>query len=823
MMNPDQISARLSMMDDAALQKFAELHKNDPYVLPLAVTESNRRKQVRAAAQAQQEEQPSVADASIAQMQPEPAPAPMPPEQMAAGIPQLAARNLESMADGGIAGYAAGGVTKEEREKYRAYAMNRARQLGIDPKFVDAVFQTESGYNPNAKSKTGPVGIGQLTRRTARSLGLDPYERRDPYKNMDASMSLMQQLFRKYKDPAKVAIAYNQGEGVLNDHLKQNKGQLVPEKLYENVRTANKQEPFNYLKKISSYAGLPALNAARPVASTKPKPKREEFVGLSPELARQITEALPFASAQAGELPQDRKTKLKQPEPVQASKPTSDLRYRDVPGSPDAVEYERQLKAARPPERSYLAQRGRELLGAPEAALSLLTGGISPLTGTVYGGARTLMGKPTTAQEGAEAMTFAPRSEPGEESLAGAYRAIEDFKIPAYMPGVGTTAARPKAGKAVSAAEAAKTAAAEAKQAAETAKAPRLEGPKPATNRTLDLRKLFEEAQERSAKAAETANLLDSSVTPDGRVITGAEKAAALRSSIAQPKAFTPDPAAQQLGVEALLRRKRAEQAADVRRAQERAGKAETLADDAAVEAERAKALDRGDKTFAEARRQAEARMNTGAPFAISASVTPGAISEAEAEEAAPPVSDVYPDFRGSVADEMRRGPGATPFPTPAAEDKDEAAPVAEKKGFDDDDLLMLGLGLLSSPGGQAGGELSQLFSNLGRAGLGAIAAKREREKELGERSFKEIMGKYYTQLAKMQGRPEMEEREIERVIEQNPGMTRLQAIEAIAKAKYDPRGDVAKQIAALKAAGPLGMLPGGDTDGFTVLGKRPG
>lgn len=803
MMNPDQISARLFMMDDAALQKFAELHKHDPYVLPLAVTESNRRQQVRAAAQAQQEEQPSVADASIAKMQPQPQPAPMPPDQMAAGIPQLAARNIEGMADGGIAGYAAGGVPKEEREKYRAYAMDKARQLGIDPKFVDAVFQTESGYNPNAKSKTGPVGIGQLTRRTARALGLDPYERRDPYKNMDASMSLMQQLFKKYKDPAKVAIAYNQGEGVLNDHLKQNKGQLVPEKLYENVRTANKQEPFNYLKKIGNYAGLPALNAAS--QKTPAKPRRNESVGLSPDLAKEITEALPFSSARAGELPQDKKTALKQPEPVQASKPTSDLRYRDVPGSPDAVEYERQLKAARPPEKSYLEKRGRELLGAPEAALSLLTGGISPLTGTLYAGGRTLMGKPTTAQEGAEAVTFAPRSEPGEESLAGAYHAIEDFKIPAYIPGVGTTAARPKSGKAVSAAEAAKTTAEEARQAVKTTKDLRLEGPKPATNRALDLRKLFEEAQERSAKAAETANLLDSSVTPDGRVITGAEKAAALRSSIAQPKAFTPDPAAQQLGVEALLRRKRAEQAADVRRAQERAGKAETAADEAMVVAERERALDRGDKTFAEARRQAEARMNTGAPFAIGASVTPGAVSEAEA------MGVVSADQLGS---QDAGFPLTPPSPTaPAAKTDTVANPFAEKKksGFDDDDLLMLGLGLLSSPGGQAGGELSQLFSNLGRAGLGAVAAKREREQLAGEKTYREAMSKYYEQMANKQERLELEERQLMQIMKDNPGMKLEEAIDRLYKAKFASRTVSAEDIARIKAAGGLGMLPGGD------------
>jgi hypothetical protein len=42
-------------------------------------------------------------------------------------------------------------------------------------------------------------------------------------------------------------------------------------------------------------------------------------------------------------------------------------------------------------------------------------------------------------------------------------------------------------------------------------------------------------------------------------------------------------------------------------------------------------------------------------------------------------------------------------------------------------------------------------------------------------------------------------------------------------KAKYASRTMSAEDIARIKAAGGLGMLPGGDTDGFTVLGKRAG
>jgi len=819
MMNVDQINAKLSMMSDAALQQYAAMHKQDPYLLSLAVSESNRRKQVRAAAQAEQEEQPSVADASIAQMRPQPAPAPMPPQQMAAGIPQLAARNIEGMADGGIAGYAKGD---------RIFSADKYLEDPRVQRFLDYINVYEGspkenqtvGYHrfddlskhPNRRvkfnkrgDKSTAAGAYQLINRTwqdqAKKQGLEDFSLENQkraaigvLKETGALDALMQGNIDKAKQRAARAWASIPGSTI---------GEATGQRARFNPRA----------EKILADISQPTTVAEtkKPAPAPVRAAKRQETVGLSPELAKQITSALPFAAAQAGDLPQDRKTKLKQPEPVQAAKPTPDLRYRDVPGSPDAIEYERQLRAARPPERSYLAQRGRELLGAPEAAASFITGALTPMTGTLYGGVRTLMGTPTTAGEGVEAMTFAPRSEYGKESLSELHRAIEDFKIPAYIPGVGTTASRPKSGKAVSAAEAKRAAAVEARQAAETAKAPRLEAPKveaPSAGRSVDLRQRFAEAQEQAARAAEAAG--------------DTTKAEALRAGIAKPREFTPSPEAQKFGVEAVLERKRAQQAADVRRAQERAGKAETLADEAMVVAERERALDRGDKTFAEARRQAEARMNTFSPAAIGASVTPGAVSEAE-EMGVVPADELGSQDAGFTF----TSPQPTAF-TPVAEDEDEAAPVAEKKGFglDNEDMLMLGLGLLSSPGGQAGGELSQLFSNFGRAGLGAVAAKREREKELGERSFKEIMGKYYKKLADIQGRPEMEEREIARVIAENPGMTRLQAIEAIARAKYDPRYDAILAAQREKNRGnPMNMLlgeGGGGAQDFTVLGKRP-
>lgn len=101
-LNVEQITNRLAQMPDAALQKYAAMNKNDPYIMALAVSESNRRKQMRQAAQGAQGQmpQPKVVDAAVQNMA-----APM-PEDM--GIARLPAGDM-NFADGGIVAFADGG------------------------------------------------------------------------------------------------------------------------------------------------------------------------------------------------------------------------------------------------------------------------------------------------------------------------------------------------------------------------------------------------------------------------------------------------------------------------------------------------------------------------------------------------------------------------------------------------------------------------------------------------------------------------------------------------------------------------------------------
>ena len=121
------ISDNLAMMPDPALQQFAQMHKQDPYMVSLALSESNRRKKMRTAAQGQAGAipQPKVVDAAIQGMRPAPAPVmtgsggtlqtgyggPVMTGMASGGLPedqgiaQLPTPNMRGMADGGIAGY----------------------------------------------------------------------------------------------------------------------------------------------------------------------------------------------------------------------------------------------------------------------------------------------------------------------------------------------------------------------------------------------------------------------------------------------------------------------------------------------------------------------------------------------------------------------------------------------------------------------------------------------------------------------------------------------------------------------------------------------
>ena len=72
----------------------------------------------------------------------------------------------------------------------------------------------ESGFNPNAVSPSGAVGIAQFVPSTAAGLGINPY---DPVSALKGAAQYMASYSRQYGgDYAKALAAYNAGSATVS-------------------------------------------------------------------------------------------------------------------------------------------------------------------------------------------------------------------------------------------------------------------------------------------------------------------------------------------------------------------------------------------------------------------------------------------------------------------------------------------------------------------------------------------------------------------------------------------------------------------------------
>lgn len=84
-----------------------------------------------------------------------------------------------------------------------------ANQYGIDPALLAAVADQESGFNQDANSGAGAIGIMQLTPDTAQGLGVDPNDLRG---NLEGGAKYLRQMLDAYNgDTEKALAAYNGG------------------------------------------------------------------------------------------------------------------------------------------------------------------------------------------------------------------------------------------------------------------------------------------------------------------------------------------------------------------------------------------------------------------------------------------------------------------------------------------------------------------------------------------------------------------------------------------------------------------------------------
>jgi len=137
-------------------------------------------------------------------------------------------------------------LTRQQVEQITRVLLDTSRECDVDPRLVMAVILAESGFNPNATSPKGAMGLGQLMPATARGMGLrDPYE---PAQNLEASIRIIRSALNRYSGNAswnelnwehlKLALAaYNAGSGAVRRY-----GGVPP---YRETR--------NYIARVAAY------------------------------------------------------------------------------------------------------------------------------------------------------------------------------------------------------------------------------------------------------------------------------------------------------------------------------------------------------------------------------------------------------------------------------------------------------------------------------------------------------------------------------------------------------------------------------------------
>lgn len=113
--------------------------------------------------------------------------------------------------------------------KYYAQIERYATEYSVDKYLVLALIKTESGYNENAVSKKGAVGLMQIMPTTAefiaQKLGDKDFKAEklfEPTLNIRYGIYYLSYLFARFETEEQVLFAYNAGEGTLKTSLSEN-------------------------------------------------------------------------------------------------------------------------------------------------------------------------------------------------------------------------------------------------------------------------------------------------------------------------------------------------------------------------------------------------------------------------------------------------------------------------------------------------------------------------------------------------------------------------------------------------------------------------
>lgn len=101
-------------------------------------------------------------------------------------------------------------------DKYHDEITAARDRSGLSVGLIRAMIHAESGFNPQATSRRGAIGLTQLMPATAKELGVDPFNTAD---NILGGSLYMASLLKRYNgDLQKAAAAYNAGAAVVDQY-----------------------------------------------------------------------------------------------------------------------------------------------------------------------------------------------------------------------------------------------------------------------------------------------------------------------------------------------------------------------------------------------------------------------------------------------------------------------------------------------------------------------------------------------------------------------------------------------------------------------------
>ncbi len=93
-------------------------------------------------------------------------------------------------------------------ETIKQNIIRQAKTMGVEPAIVLSIAKTESGFNQNARSPHGHIGVFQLSPSAAKHLGVNPYSADD---NIKGGITYYKNMYNRFGSMELAVAAYNLG------------------------------------------------------------------------------------------------------------------------------------------------------------------------------------------------------------------------------------------------------------------------------------------------------------------------------------------------------------------------------------------------------------------------------------------------------------------------------------------------------------------------------------------------------------------------------------------------------------------------------------